>query len=234
MQNEPPSYQCCSSRTVGARLRRFVRSDPSGVRAGFIKLLISSSGDLVAGLTLGSITGTPRPLPGSLVLVPAAIGMGQRLRRASAAAWALDPLRASFRMSRRARHAGRQNAAAAQPRCRSWRSSRSSLSMSVAFGIGTRSRSSTSSSSVVGAILSPVVVLVITIAVAAFCARGSTTRQRRRRSSPLRDVVTLPSLFPRPTCSASLPHAGDRCSRSRSASPLVYAPGPGSRCCGAS
>src|ERR1700716_3604041 len=59
-------------------LRRFVavvRSDPSGVGAGFVALLLSSGGDLLAGLTLGSITGTLESLPGLLVLVPAAIGM---------------------------------------------------------------------------------------------------------------------------------------------------------------
>ena len=56
-------------------LRRFVavvRSDPSGVGAGFVALLLSSGGDLLAGLTLGAITGTLADLPGLLVLVPAA------------------------------------------------------------------------------------------------------------------------------------------------------------------
>src|SRR5438094_6743234 len=59
-------------------LRRFVaivRADPSGVGAGFVALLLSSGGDLVAGLTLGAITHTLEALPGLLVLVPAAIGM---------------------------------------------------------------------------------------------------------------------------------------------------------------
>src|SRR5437870_12003839 len=59
-------------------LRRFVaivRADPSGVGAGFVALLVSSAGDLLAGLTLGAITHTLETLPGLLVLVPAAIGM---------------------------------------------------------------------------------------------------------------------------------------------------------------
>src|SRR5881392_861779 len=59
-------------------LRRFVaivRADPSGVGAGFVALLLSSGGDLVAGLTLGAITHTLEALPGLLVLIPAAIGM---------------------------------------------------------------------------------------------------------------------------------------------------------------
>src|SRR5437764_9665184 len=64
-----------SSRRVGARFVAFLRADAAGVRAGFVALLLSSGGDLLAGLTLGSITGTLQDLPGLLVLVPAAIGM---------------------------------------------------------------------------------------------------------------------------------------------------------------
>src|SRR5437867_7658059 len=85
-------------------LRRFVaivRADPSGVRAGFVALLISSGGDLLAGLTLGAITGTLEALPGLLVLVPAAIGMrgnvfGALGRRLSTAIHA-----GTFQLSRR-------------------------------------------------------------------------------------------------------------------------------------
>src|SRR5213596_3288415 len=64
-----------SWRAVFTRFRALLRSDAAGVRAGFYALLLSSGGDLVAGLTLGSITGTLESLPGLLVLVPAAIGM---------------------------------------------------------------------------------------------------------------------------------------------------------------
>src|SRR5215467_4621408 len=64
-----------SWRAVLSRFRALVRADPAGVRAGFVALLLSSGGDLLAGLTLGSITGTLEQLPGLLVLVPAAIGM---------------------------------------------------------------------------------------------------------------------------------------------------------------
>src|SRR5438874_13769414 len=64
-----------SWRAVFTRFRALLRSDAAGVRAGFYALLLSSGGDLIAGLTLGSITGTLEALPGLLVLVPAAIGM---------------------------------------------------------------------------------------------------------------------------------------------------------------
>ena len=58
-----------------ARLRAAIDSDAAGWRQAFAALLVSSGGDLLAGLTLGAITGTLEDLPGLLVLVPAAIGM---------------------------------------------------------------------------------------------------------------------------------------------------------------
>ncbi len=63
------------SRRVGARFVAFIRADISGVRAGFVALLISSGGDLVTGVTFATISNTLNLLPGLVVLVPAAIGM---------------------------------------------------------------------------------------------------------------------------------------------------------------
>src|SRR5947208_15919029 len=62
-------------RRIGARFRALLGSDASSVRQGMAALLVSSGGDLLAGLTLGAITNTLSALPGLLVLVPAAIGM---------------------------------------------------------------------------------------------------------------------------------------------------------------
>jgi mgtE-like transporter len=45
------------------------------IAQGFVALLVSSLGSLVAGIALGSITGTLEALPGLMVMVPAAIGM---------------------------------------------------------------------------------------------------------------------------------------------------------------
>src|SRR6476661_1617472 len=64
-----------SSRRVGARFVAFLRADISGVRAGFVALLISSGGDLVTGVTFATISNTLYLLPGLVILVPAAIGM---------------------------------------------------------------------------------------------------------------------------------------------------------------
>src|SRR5437660_12024173 len=60
---------------VLARVRAVVGADAASIRQGLAALLVSSGGDLLAGLTLGAITHTLEALPGLLVLVPAAIGM---------------------------------------------------------------------------------------------------------------------------------------------------------------
>src|SRR3954470_8004695 len=61
--------------SVHARVSAYLGPDAATVRQGLAALLVSSAGDLVAGLTLGAITHTHDELPGLLVLVPAAIGM---------------------------------------------------------------------------------------------------------------------------------------------------------------
>src|SRR3954471_18715145 len=97
-------------------LRRFVavvRSDPSGVGAGFVALLLSSGGDLLAGLVLGSITGTLEALPGLLVLVPAAIGMRGNVFGALGSRLGTAIHTGTFQLSRRRDTVVGQNLAAA-------------------------------------------------------------------------------------------------------------------------
>jgi mgtE-like transporter len=57
------------------RVLAFWRAERRTLRQGFSALLISSGGDLLAGLTLGFMTGTLERLPALIVLIPAAIGM---------------------------------------------------------------------------------------------------------------------------------------------------------------
>jgi mgtE-like transporter len=57
------------------RLFAYWRAERRTIGQGFVALVISSLGSLVAGIALGSITGTLRLLPGLMVMVPAAIGM---------------------------------------------------------------------------------------------------------------------------------------------------------------
>src|SRR6266568_1733118 len=90
-----------SWRAVTARFRALLRTDAVGVRAGFVALLLSSGGDLLAGLTLGSITGTLHSLPGLLVLVPAAIGMRGNVFGALGSRLGTSIHAGTFRLSRR-------------------------------------------------------------------------------------------------------------------------------------
>jgi mgtE-like transporter len=57
------------------RVFAYWRAERRTIGQGFVALVISSLGSLVAGIALGSITGTLEALPGLMVLVPAAIGM---------------------------------------------------------------------------------------------------------------------------------------------------------------
>src|SRR5450432_841022 len=104
------------------RFRALVRADPAGVRAGFVALLLSSGGDLLAGLTLGSITGTLQALPGLLVLVPAAIGMRGNVFGALGSRLGTAVQTGTFRMSARRDTLVGQNLAASL-----------SMSLSVSF-----------------------------------------------------------------------------------------------------
>jgi mgtE-like transporter len=57
------------------RVLDYWRAERRTIGQGFVALVISSLGSLVAGIALGSITGTLEALPGLMVMVPAAIGM---------------------------------------------------------------------------------------------------------------------------------------------------------------
>ena len=184
-------------------VRRFlalVRADPAGVRAGFGALMLSSAGDLVAGLTLGSITGTLEALPGLLVLVPAAIGMRGNVFGALGSRLGTLIHQGDFRISTRRDTAVGQNLTAAM-----------ALSFSVALVLAVAARIVTVAFgvaksisvldflviSVVGALISSTVVLVITVGVASLAARRGWDLDNV--AAPIvtaaGDMVTLPSLF---------------------------------------
>jgi mgtE-like transporter len=57
------------------RLWEYWRSEQRTLRQGFVALLLSSAGDLLAGLALASMSNRLALLPGLIVLIPAAIGM---------------------------------------------------------------------------------------------------------------------------------------------------------------
>ena len=57
------------------RLFGYWRSERRTLRQGAVALVLSTCAGFVAGLVLGSITGTLEELPGLLVLIPASVGM---------------------------------------------------------------------------------------------------------------------------------------------------------------
>ena len=182
------------------RFRALVRADPTGVRAGFIALLISSGGDLLAGLTLGSITGTLEKLPGLLVLVPAAIGMRGNIFGALGSRLGTAIHAGTFRLSTRPDTLVGQNLAASLSLSLSISLALAVLAKAIAVGFGldhTISIGDFMVISVIGGVLSSVVVAAITVGVANLSTRRGYDLDNV--SSPIvtaaGDMVTLPTLF---------------------------------------
>jgi mgtE-like transporter len=182
------------------RFRALVRADPTGVKAGFVALLLSSGGDLLAGLTLGSITGTLKELPGLLVLVPAAIGMRGNIFGALGSRLGTSIHAGTFRLSARRDTIVGQNLAAAVSLSLSISVVLAVLAktMSVGFGLDhTISIADFVVISVIGGVLSSAVVLAITVGVAALSVRRGWDLDNV--AAPIvtaaGDMVTLPTLF---------------------------------------
>jgi mgtE-like transporter len=183
-----------------ARLRAAVGSDASGLRQALAALLVSSGGDLLAGLTLGAITGTLEQLPGLLVLVPAAIGMRGNIFGALGSRFGTAIHTGTFRLSRRQDTVVGQNVVAAIALTLFTSAALAVLAKAVAgiFGVSeTISLADFMVISVVGGVLSSIVVLALTLGVASLSVgRGW---DMDNVAAPLvtaaGDMVTLPSLF---------------------------------------
>jgi mgtE-like transporter len=189
-----------SWRAVVARFRALLHSDAAGVRAGFVALLLSSGGDLLAGLTLGSITGTLESLPGLLVLVPAAIGMRGNVFGALGSRLGTAVHTGTFRMSRRLDTVVGQNLAASISMSLSVSFVLAILAKAISVGFGLEHTISVADFvviSVIGGFLSSIVVMLITVGVATLSVRRSWDLDNV--TSPIvtaaGDVVTLPALF---------------------------------------
>lgn len=182
------------------RFRALVRSDPAGIGAGFVALVISAFASLTAGLTLGAITGTLEDLPGLLVLVPAAIGMRGNVFGALGSRLGTAIHAGTFGLSRRLDTLVGQNVAAALALSLSTSLVLAVLAkvVSVAFGVtGSISIADFLVISVVGGMLSSVVALFVVIGVTAACARWGFDLDNVHTPivTTVGDVVTLPSLF---------------------------------------
>lgn len=189
-----------SWRAVAARFRALLRSDAAGVRAGFVALLISSGGDLLAGLTLGSITGTLEALPGLLVLVPAAIGMRGNVFGALGSRLSTAIHTGTFQLSRRRDTVVGQNLAASISLSLSISLVLAVLAKVISVGFGLENTISVADFvviSVIGGFLSSIVVMAITVGVATLSVRRDWDLDNV--AAPIvtaaGDVVTLPALF---------------------------------------
>jgi mgtE-like transporter len=189
-----------SWRAVVARFRALLHSDAAGVRAGFVALLLSSGGDLLAGLTLGSITGTLESLPGLLVLVPAAIGMRGNVFGALGSRLGTAVHTGTFRMSRRLDTVVGQNLAASISMSLSVSLALAILAKAICVGFGLENTISVADFvviSVIGGFLSSIVVMLITVGVATLSVHRGWDLDNV--TSPIvtaaGDMVTLPALF---------------------------------------
>lgn len=184
-------------------VRRFValvRADPTGVRDGFVAHLLATATGLIAGLVLGSITGTLEQLPGLLVLVPAAVGLRGNVFGALGSRLGTLVATGNFRLSRRRDTLVGQNLEASVALSIGASLLLAVVAKLVAEAFGVQEAISVADFivvSVVGALIPTAVVLGITVAIAAVGVRREWDIDNV--SVPVvtatGDVVTLPSLF---------------------------------------
>ena len=188
---------------IRGRLSRLAHAllgpDPVSARQGFYALLISSGGDLLAGVTLGSIQHTLEQLPGLLVLIPAAIGMRGNIFGALGSRLGTTIHTGTFTLSRRRSTVVGQNVLSALTLTFVVSLALAALAKSIALAFDLRSISLLDFVviSMVGGIISSAVVLAITVAVAAGSARYGWDMDSVAAPviTAAGDMVTLPSLF---------------------------------------
>ena len=182
-----------------AGILAFWRAERRTILQGFVALVISSLGSLVAGLALGSITDTLEELPGLMVMIPAAIGMRGNIFGALGARLGTSIHTGLYRPTREREGVLYQNVFAATVLTFAISLLLGVLAKGFSLGFGLPSRSVLDFVviSVLGGVLSSVVVGAFTLALANWA--------HRRRwdldsvAGPLitaaGDMVTVPSLF---------------------------------------
>ena len=189
-----------SFRAAVRRVRSVLGEDSASLAQGLAALLVSSAGDLLAGLTLGAITHTLEALPGLLVLVPAAIGMRGNIFGALGSRLGTAIHTGEFSLARRRDTVVGQNVLASLSLTLSISLALAVLAKAVAVGFGlghTISIADFVVISILGGVISSVAVLGLTLAVAAQSVRRGWDMDNV--AAPLvtaaGDMVTLPSLF---------------------------------------
>ena len=185
--------------TLPRLLPALIGPDRVGARQAFYALLFSSGGDLLAGVTLGSILATLEELPGLLVLIPAAIALRGNIFGALGSRLGTAILTGTFTLSRRPSTLVGQNLLSALTLTFVLSLALAALAKSIAVAFDLRSMSLLDYVviSTVGGLISSAVVLAITVAVAAGSARFGWDMDSVAAPviTAAGDMVTLPSLF---------------------------------------
>jgi mgtE-like transporter len=181
-------------------MRTLLGPDAAGTRQTLTALGLSTLTSLVAGAALGAITGTLERLPGLLVLVPAAIGMRGNIFGALGSRLSTSIHTGTFGLSRRSDTVVGQNVLAAVVLTTVTGVILAAIAkvVSVALGVsGTIPVLDLVVISVVGALLSSVVVLVFTLGLAAGSVRYGWDLDNVNAPlvASVGDVVGLPSLW---------------------------------------
>jgi mgtE-like transporter len=183
-----------------ARLRALLGPDGADVRQSLVALGISLMASLVAGLTLGAIRGTLEELPGLLILIPAAIGLRGTVFGSLGARLGTAIHSGTFRVSTRADTVLGQNVLAAGSLTVFAAVALAVMAKAVSVGFGLERSISIADFvviSLVGGFISSLVVLALTVALAAGAARYGWDPDNV--TAPLvtasGDMVTLPALF---------------------------------------
>ncbi len=182
------------------RFGALVRTDPSGFVVGLVALAISTATGLLAGLTLGSITGTLEDLPGLLVMVPALVGMRGNVYGALGSRLGTSIHTGTLRISLRRDTIFGQNilAATVLPVAASLFLALIAKGIAVAFDVAdTIPLADFVVIAVIGGIVPSLVVMIITMAVAAVSVRRSWDLDNVSATlvTATGDAVTLPVLF---------------------------------------
>ncbi|MBA3303397.1 MAG: magnesium transporter [Actinomycetota bacterium] len=182
------------------RLRRLLGPDPDAARQGLAALGVALVASFFAGLTLGSIEGTLEELPGLLVLIPAAIGMRGTIFGALGSRLSTAIHTGTFGLARRADTVVGQNVLASAALSLSTAFALAILAklVAVAFGLGgTITVPELVVISVLAGVASSAVVLVLTVALAAWSVRAGWDSDNVLAPviTAAGDMVTLPALF---------------------------------------
>lgn len=182
------------------RLRALLGPDAAGTRQSLVALGLSTLTSLAAGAALGAITGTLERLPGLLVLVPASIGMRGNIFGALGSRLSTAIHTGTFNLSRRPDTVVGQNVIASLVLTIVTSVVLAGTAKAVAVALGLSATIPVLDLvviSVVGALLSSVVVLAFTLALAAGSVRlgWDLDNVNAPLVASVGDVVGLPSLW---------------------------------------